>query len=383
MNMSLQRNYSPNFLRAASLDRPFLSSAYGGKVYQVTPREYNELQDRWVGFTPSEMLQETFLPSEYEFIQDHTEEYDGLRLSGATEWPPIDFKSESGEPQGVAAEIFSRFAAKHDIALVQGQENAQQGISAVVQGDADVIPAVVPNSQLKQKLDFTQPYLSLPLVLATRRSEIFIKDLNAIDDKRLSYVDRGELSSLLARKYPHLEFVQVDSAQEGLQRVKNEQDFAFIGTIPGISYAIQNQDHLDIKISGTLEEELPVAAGVKQGNDLLLGIVQKGLLSTPLSKRQEIVDSWISIRFEEEVDYTLVWWVLSGAFLAVAISFLWLRKVQLYNAKISEAYQLLEKKSQELEQLSITDKLTGLFNRSKIEDELEREALRFRRHGKP
>ncbi|MFO7728403.1 MAG: transporter substrate-binding domain-containing protein [Desulfonatronovibrio sp.] len=361
-----------------------LHSLLQAGINQISPGEYKDLQDRWVGFSPSDMLQEDFLPAEYELIKEHTQEYGGLRLSGNKKWYPIDFLNAQDEHEGIAADIFSLLSEESNIPFVYSNtESDDQGFAGVIAGEADIIPAVVPDSTLKEEFDFTKPYLSLPLVLATRKSEIFIKNLSAINNKRVSYVKRGELSTLLERKHPHLEFVAVDSAHEGLQRVQNGQDFAFIGTIPSISYAIQNHGLLEIKISGTIEEELPISAGVKKGNDLLLSIVQKGLHSIPLQQRERVVDDWISVSFEERVDYTIAWWILAAASMAVLLSLLWIRKVKLYNARISEAYQLLESKNQELEKLSTTDKLTGIYNRSKLETDLELEVKRFHRQKTP
>lgn len=171
-------------------------------------------------------------------------------------------------------------------------------LDAVRQGEADLIPAVVPSTSLRQELSFTKPYLSLPLVIATRSSEIFINNLNSLNNKRIGYVKRGGLERTLARNYPDLSFLDTGSVREGLQRVREKRDFAFVGTIPAITYAIQKHDFYNIKVSGTLTETLPVAAAVQKGNEDLLSVIQKGLNSIPLQTRQNVVDNWTSIRFD-------------------------------------------------------------------------------------
>jgi polar amino acid transport system substrate-binding protein len=244
-----------------------------------------------------------------------------------------------------------------------------------------VIPAVVPTGELRRKLSFTKPYLSLPLVIATRSSEIFIDDLGFLEGKQIGYVAQGGLGSTLRSKYPSLRFEEAESVREGLQRVRDRANFAFVGSIPSITFAIQKHNFYNIKVSGTLPEKLPLAAAVQEGNERLLRIVQKGLHSIPLQQRERVVDNWISIRFDEKVDYTLVWGVIGAAALVLVVIILWTRKVQALNAQISEANALLEEKNRELEELSVTDKLTGLFNRSKIELELEQEQKRSERNG--
>jgi len=349
-------------------------------INQISPREYKALQDRWVGFSPSDMLQGNMLPAELALLNTSKQEHGGLRLGSSGKWYPVDFLDSQFKHQGIAADIFSLVREKQNIPFVlKTEKSLQDSLAAVQSGRIDVLPAVVPNAALRRELAFTKPYLSLPLVIATRNKEIFINDLEDIPKNQVSYVRRHALKSILAAKYSHLTFQKVGSAKDGLQRVQRGQDFAFIGTLPTVTYAIQKHSLYNIKISGTLDEKLPVAAAVDKDNKRLLHIIQKGLNSVSLQEREDAVDNWISIRLEEKVDYTLIWSVGVGAVFILAVSIIWIRKVQAYNAQISKANRLLEDKNRELHKLSITDKLTGLYNRAKMESELEHEDKRFKR----
>lgn len=351
---------------------------------QITLREYKTLQDRWVGFTPSDMLQDTLLPGEYELLKQYRQQHGGLRLGSQGNWQPVDFYTPKKGHQGIAADVFNLLHNSQDVPLHPVPvDSFAEALTALQQGRIDVLPAVVPSRKLQDKLAFTKPYLSLPLVIATRRSEIFIQDLGALEHKRIGYVARGSLGALLKQKYPRLTFVQVPAVNKGLERVRNKQDFAFVGSVPAITYAISRYDYYNIKVSGTLKEKLPLAAAVQKGNPRLLGVLQKSLGALPLEQRQQAVDSWISMRFDEQVDYTLVWTVAGVAVLVVVLSMAWARKVQVYNARINAANRLLAEKNQQLQQLSVTDTLTGLYNRSKLDQQLAAEQMRFNRSGQP
>ncbi|MCF8105845.1 MAG: transporter substrate-binding domain-containing protein [Desulfohalobiaceae bacterium] len=363
---------------------PELHSVVQDGINQISPREYKSLQDRWVGFTPSTMLQGNLLPEEYALIERYRHKYGGFRLGCHPAWYPIDFLDSAKSHAGIAADVFSLVSRKQKTPFtVKETDSFHQSLTALQSGKADVIPAVVPTTRLRDKLSFTKPYLSLPLVIATRNSEIFINDLNSLDNKRIGYVKRGVLVRTLTQNYPRLSFFDAGSVREGLQRVRDKRDFAFVGSIPAISYAIQNHSFYNIKVSGTLTETLPIAAAVKKGNDDLLRIVQKGLNSIPLQTRENVVDNWTSIRFDEKVDSRIVWSVVGGAALAVLLVVVWNRNIKSLNTRISEANLLLAQKNRQLEKLSVTDKLTGLYNRSKLETVLEEERKRFDRIGTP
>ncbi|MGM0646289.1 MAG: transporter substrate-binding domain-containing diguanylate cyclase [Thermodesulfobacteriota bacterium] len=346
-------------------------------VNQITPQEYKALQDRWVGFSPGDMLQGDLIPKDLELIKRYEELHGGLRVASHPAWFPVDFVHTSGKHAGIVADILAKVREQQGLPFTLFHTSSfAASLEAVRRGDADVIPAVVPDARLRESFAFTKPYLSLPLVLATRDNEIFIDGLGDLTDKRIGYVPRGGMAEVFAEKYPDLTFVPVDSVPKGLRRVRQQKEFAFVGTIPGVTYAIQEYDLYDIKVSGKIEEKLPIAAAVAQEKTALLQILQKGLRSVTLEQREQIVDDWVSIRFEESVDYTVVWWIVAGAGVLLGIMILWTRKVQRLNA-------LLEAKNQELHKLSVTDKLSGLYNRDTTEQELVRECKRFRRLEDP
>ena len=358
-------------------ERENLYSLVQKGVNQITPQEYKALQDRWVGFSPGDMLQGDLVPKDLELIKRYERLYGGFRVAGHPGWFPVDFLNTSGKHDGIVADILDRVGEQQNIPFTLFRTASfQASLEAVRRGNADIIPAVVPEAQLREAFAFTKPYLSLPLVLATRNSEIFIDGLGALSDKRIGYVPRGGVAEVFAKKYPDLTFVPVDSVPEGLRRVRQRKDFAFVGTIPGVTYAIQEYDLYDIKISGKIEEKLPLAAAVSRDKTALLRILEKGLHSVGLEQREQILDDWVSIRFEESVDYTMLWWIVLGAGTLLGVMVLWTRKVHRLNA-------LLEAKNHELHKLSVTDKLSGLYNRHAVEQELVQECKRFQRLEDP
>lgn len=62
---------------------------------------------------------------------------------------------------------------------------------------------------------------------------------------------------------------------------------------------------------------------------------------------------------------------------------LWNRKLARLNREIAKTHKSLALKSQELETLSITDRLTGIYNRMKLEEVLANEHIRVQRTGQP
>ena len=348
---------------------------------RISPSEYKEIQDRWVGFTPSEIT-DVLMPAERTVIDRYASRYGGIRLAVHADWYPIDFINDEGEHAGVAADLLDAISGDHGIPFVLEPTNSfDEAVRAVVEGEVDLLPAVAPTPELRKELSFSKPYLSLPIVIATRSSEFFIGDPGNLAGKNVGILERGALPSVLAERYGDIAFNGVASTREGLRRVRDGEDFAFVGTVPAIAHAIQKHGFYNIKIDGRFEERRTISAAVDRGNRELLSVIEKVFQAMPLEEREALVDRWISVSFEERVDRSFLWRVLIVAAAVAVVVALWIRKVQGYNVALSRAYSLLEEKNAELEQLSVTNQLTGLYNRNKLDAELEREMERSRRYG--
>lgn len=362
-------------------DRQQVHALLQAAMNSIPYTEYRQLQDRWIGGMPQNM-QETLMPGDRELINAHAKQHGGFRLSFHKNWYPVDFTDDQNAHAGIAAQIFEMVARTHGIRLVeQISGSLEEAVDAVFKKESDILPAIVPSARFNTKLIFTRPYLSLPLVIATSSEEFFVGDLKGLSEKRIGLVDRGGLAVHFRKTYPDLVFETMRSAREGLKHVQNKKLFAFVDTIPSIAYAVKNNNYYNIKISGKLEETLPVSAAVHSENQALATVLDKILQNISVEDKEKIVDRWISISLEEKVDYTLVWQVSIGLGLVLAAAVFWLKKVQGFNRRISRAYALLEEKNLELEQFSITDSLTGLYNRHKLDMHLVREKERSDRYN--
>lgn len=360
-----------------------LHDALESGMDRISPQEYNRIQDRWVGFAPQQ-IEDTLLPSERQLVAEYANRHGGVRVTGHPGWFPIDFVDQNGEHAGISADLISRVSRQYDIPFVfERSDSFEQAIQRLAEGEVDVIPAVLPTPRLRETLAVSKPYLSLPLVIATRKKEFFVGELGNLAGSRVGILARGPMPDVLSQKYPGIEFTDVDSTREGLERVVEEEDFAFIGTVPAIAYAIQEYGFYNIKISGRLEEKRAIAVAVAEEDRRLLGVIEKTLRSISVEERESVVDEWISVSVERRVDRTVLWRVLIGAAVVAVAAIAWIRKVHSYNVQLSRAYRMLEEKNAELETLSVTNQLTGLYNRNKLDTELAREVARSNRYESP
>jgi diguanylate cyclase (GGDEF)-like protein len=104
---------------------------------------------------------------------------------------------------------------------------------------------------------------------------------------------------------------------------------------------------------------------VLKDEPILRDILDKGIKTVTPQERESIANKHVPINIQKGIDYTLVWQTaLGGGFLLLLVLY-WNRKLRALNRA--------------LERLSVTDNLTGLFNRQKLGEVFENEIQRARR----
>ena len=163
-------------------------------------------------------------------------------------------------------------------------------------------------------------------------------------------------------------------------RVKRNQSFAVIAELQTVSYKIYESGLYDLKIAGQTPFKYFFKIAIPRSSATLKPIIDKAVDSISTRELSQIIQKWLSIKYEYGFNYRLFWQILGILSIAVAAIVYWNIKLSRLNRTIAVQNEQLEKKSSELEQLSVTDTLTGLFNRMHLNEQLSLEHSRSVRH---
>ncbi|RXJ93787.1 hypothetical protein CRV00_10015 [Malaciobacter molluscorum] len=166
----------------------------------------------------------------------------------------------------------------------------------------DIIPLVVKTKERSNYLNFTQPYLKLPLVIVTKMNEFFINDIRDIH-RPIGIVKGYAFPKELLEKYPNLNVIEVGSVEEGYKRVRNSNLYGFVDTVATAGYLIQKKYFGEMKISAALNYSWQLHMGVRNDMPELIPIFDKALASIKEDKQKEIFNKWIAIKYIEENNY--------------------------------------------------------------------------------
>jgi two-component sensor histidine kinase len=270
-----------------------------------------------------------------------------IKMCVQPDWLPYERINEKGRHEGIGAELMALMSERLGITLVlQPTKVWSESVAALRSRQCDILSmsANVPNR--RDVMNFSRPYIVEPLVIATQSKELFIKDGSEIGTRKIGIIKGYVFVAMLRNRYPGIQITEVQSAQDGLERVRKGELWGYIDTMPTIAYSLQKFSMLDLKISGKLDFTLDLCVTSRNDEPLLAGIMQKAADSISDQERRDIINKWISVRMEHGFDYALLWKIAGAMGLLLLGVAGWNRKLAKFNHQISEKNLLIAKQHQ-------------------------------------
>jgi signal transduction histidine kinase/DNA-binding response OmpR family regulator/HPt (histidine-containing phosphotransfer) domain-containing protein len=266
-----------------------------------------------------------------------------LTMCVQPDWLPYERINENGQHEGIGAEMIALMQERLGIPIVL-HPTAQwdASLAAIRARECDILSMSANVPSRRDAMNFTNPYIVQPLVIATQASEMFIEDGSEIGSRKIGIIKGYVFVAMLRKRYPDIQITEVQSTQDGLERVRKGELWGYIDTMPTIAYGLQKFSMLDLKISGKLDFTLDLCVTSRNDEPLLAGIMQKATDSISDEERRAIINKWISVRLDQGIDYTLLW-KLAGAAALVVLGFVARnRSLARFNRQISEKNVLIE-----------------------------------------
>ena len=357
-------------------EKPLLYSIIQKSLNSITKQEWDTLTDKWIDVKYNNYIKNKSLNSI--LLTQKEKDYISSKIINYCidpHWDPFEYLDKDGTHDGLTKDYLDNIVKKTGIKtkLIK-TKNWSQTIEYLKNRKCDMILEMAPTPSRKEYLSFTKPYLIFPQVIATKSNVSFIASTSEILNKKVGFIKDYAIIEVLKLKYPNFQPIEVNNAIEGLEKVSNGELFAFVDFLPSVSRGINNIAKGNLKITGKLDESVSLGAASRNDEPILYSILQKSISTFKDQEHKAILDKWMTIRFEHGTDYTLVSIILLGAStLFVVFGYL--------NYKMREAKKIIEKQNKELEHLANIDKLTGIYNRLKLDDILQNELDRFRRYN--
>jgi polar amino acid transport system substrate-binding protein len=299
-----------------------------------------------------------------------------IKLCADPAWLPFE-GIKNGKHIGMSADYMEKIAEDISVPFTLVETNTWgQSLTFAEQRKCDILSLAMPTPERQKYMDFTSPYLVIPLVIATTTDKLFIADFEEVLTEKLGIVKGYAFLEILKNKYPDIQLVEVENIEEGLKKVANEEIFGMIDNLSTIGYQIQRNYIGTLKITGRINENWELGIGVRNDDPVLLNILEKAISNIDEKTHQHIFNQWMSITYDRGIDYSLIRNILIVFALAFILFFYRYHLIQKHN-------KVLETLNEKLTRLSVTDPLTQLYNRLKLDESLINEIARAQRYNLP
>jgi diguanylate cyclase (GGDEF)-like protein len=284
------------------------------------------------------------------------------------DWEPFERINAQGQHEGIAADLVTLVAQRVGLKIeLYPTKDWEESLTAS-QGQRCQILSFLNQTPVRDGwLLFTAPIFYDTNIIITREDHAYIGDLHGVSGESVALPKGTMVEERIRHQYPNLSVILTSSETESVELVSERKADMTVRSLIVAAYAIRKEGLFNLKISGQVPELTnQLRIGVIKQEPLLHTILEKGVATLTPQDRTTIANQHVPIQVQNGIDYSLVWKIVLGAGLLLIVALYWNRKLSALN--------------KELSRLSVTDRLTGLFNRLKIDDLLDIEIKRAQRN---
>ena len=177
-----------------------------------------------------------------------TEEQNWISITGSlrfseVEWEPLSYTSDFPEYKGIIADYLQILSEETGINLIYVNSNTwHEVLDKFAEKEIEIIPALALDDKIGSDVILTEPYISFPLIIATKPDIEFISNTKELEGKLVG-VGRGYTSqNFLKNCYPEIKLVTTDNVTEGLELLEKGKIDAFVGHMAVVTDVIKKKN---------------------------------------------------------------------------------------------------------------------------------------------
>jgi len=244
---------------------------------------------------------QTLTPEEQAWINEHPV----VSATHLTNRGPFELLS-AGKPSGFSIDYLNLVASKTGLKVEYVSNPVWEDLLGQLRSrEIDITHSLSKGGDREEFLNFSRPYLKLPIVYYGRTGSAPINEYDDLRDKRIATVSGWAINETYKNIYPELNIIEYPSAIDALFAVSEGEADIFSGTINSSNYIIARNFIPGLDILG--EELLPEISQTDQlyiaaRNDwpLLISILNKGMDAVSDQEFMAISERWL--KEEDEVE---------------------------------------------------------------------------------
>ncbi|MBF0574084.1 MAG: transporter substrate-binding domain-containing protein, partial [Desulfamplus sp.] len=269
-------------------------------------------------------------PEEKEWIDNHKI----LKVSGPKNFPPFLFFNEKEEAQGISRDYLMLIMDKLKVKLVFEKALPWTEVLRKAKSkEIDIISCIAKAPDREEYLNFSNPYLSFPLVIIGRKDSPFIGSLEDLRGLKVAMIKKNIVYDWLTKDKIELIPQFTEDSLEALKMVSVGKAEAHIENLASATYLIQKYGLTNLKVAApTKYSNYSLYIGIRKEFTELASIINKSLDLLSQEEHAAIRNRWLSIRYEYGITKEeVIKWILlivCFALIAIAAIVMWNRRLK-------------------------------------------------------
>ena len=329
----------------------------------ITKEELVELKRKWLNINHNESL--SIIPLSIE-EENYLKNKKTITMCVDPNWEPFEILDEKGKHTGIAADIIKLITAKLGIQIdVIPTKSWEESIEFSKAKKCEIMSFLNQTPQRDIWLNFTNPIFSDPNVIISRIENNSIDDLSKI--KASIAIPRGTaMYERFEKDFPNLVIIPVNSEDEAFKLVEEKKADLAVRSIIISAFAIKEKGYFNLKIVNQPKGyDNHLKMGIIKDEPILLEILNKAVNSLTKDDVQNIVNKWITIKYEKVEDYTYLWVVIT-LFSILSLFFLYRQYLLKHTNNILQSQVF--KRTDELNKLNLSLEL-------RVKNEIEKNKI--------
>ena len=258
-----------------------------------------------------------------------------MRLGFDTAWPPFEFLNEDNEYSGITSGYTELINKRLGINITPMKDLSwTQVVEQIKDGRVDIVSAVMRTPERETFLNFTKPYISFPIVIATRKEGNFFGDLADLKGKTVGVGKGYATVDILSRDYPDITLSEYPNIGDAMEALSAGQIDAVVDNLGVITYETDKLGLDNTKISAPTKYNFEIAMGVRKDWPELASILDKTIDTITEQERRVLKNTWMALEvsFGLDMKTILTWAAPIGTAAAIVIVV-----IVVWNRKLSEA----------------------------------------------
>ena len=296
------------------------------------------------------------------------------------DWEPFEKLDEKNKHIGISADIIKLISSKLGIQIkVIPTKSWEESIEFSKAKKCDIMSFLNQTPQREKWLTFSNTIFNDPNVIIGRMDNEPIKDLSKVK-ATIAIPKATAMYERFQKDFPNLIIIPVNSEDEAFRFVDEKKADLTVRSMIISAYSIKEKGFFNLKILNQPKDyENNLRMGIRNDEPILRDILNKSIETLTKDDVQNIVNRWVTIKYEKVEDYTYLWVTIS-VFIIISIFFLY-RQYLLKHTNSNLKNEVL-KRTQELEKSNLIlkekkeelDKL-NLSLEIKIKEEVEKNKL--------